>query len=78
MEVRSDWVAVGSKLEPTEYSILLCTGGPAVKVMGQLDEHREPTTAALYHQDWFTPWILYTEADETVLMKFVSYFYFGE
>lgn len=41
---------------PTEYRILLCTGGPACQIAGQLNEHCEPETAVMQVQDWFQPW----------------------
>ena len=41
--VRSAWSEPGSELQPVEYKILLCTGGPAVRIRGDLSEHCEPT-----------------------------------
>jgi hypothetical protein len=75
--IRSGWVEVGKLLEAEEYELLLTTGGPAVRIRGQLN-CGEPVTAELQHQDWFKPWQTYHEADEKVLLSFVSYFYFGE
>ena len=47
VEVRSGWRTLNSPdgAEPCEYRILLCTGGPAVQIVGQLSEHNEPETA---------------------------------
>lgn len=59
VEVRSGWVTPGAEMIPEEYSILLCTGGPAVRIIGRLSEHGEPTSAALQYQDWDTPWTDY-------------------
>jgi hypothetical protein len=60
VEVRSDWHAPGSDDNtPSEYRILLCIGGPACQVVGNLSEHGEPETARIEHQDWFTPWMEY-------------------
>lgn len=42
VQVRSVWCAPGSKMDPAEFEILLCTGGPAVRVIGELDHHNEP------------------------------------
>jgi hypothetical protein len=65
VEVRSDWYTPGGHDQtkhnvyvdrPAEYRILLCTGGPAVQIVGTLSEHSEPETAHLEVQDWFTPW----------------------
>ena len=69
-----------SELRPYGYELLLCTGGPAVRIVGTLDRHCEPETARLEVQDWGTPW---TEIDcDTVelgaLMAYAQCFYFGE
>src|SRR5215472_6148639 len=55
ISVRSDWQAPGSLFEPNEYRLLLCWGGPSVRVIGDLDGG-DPVTAHLEYQDWFTPW----------------------
>jgi hypothetical protein len=61
IEVRSDWIRANdwhtTPLKPFEYRILLCTGGPAVQLVGTLSEHGVPETAQLEVQDWFTSWI---------------------
>src|SRR3990167_4675473 len=60
--VRSDWHIPGDMdNKPTEYKILLCTGGPAVRIIGTLDEYGQPETAEIEYQDWFTPWVRYTD-----------------
>lgn len=79
-EVRSDWEMPGAELTPGEYKILLCTGGPAVQIIGDLNEHGDPVTAELQHQDWFTPWEhSYTDAgddrgpiDEAILLNYAG------
>ena len=60
--VRTDWIDLGNS-ESTdntyaEYQILLCTGGPAVKIEGTLDEG-SPDDADLYYCDWGTSWTPY-------------------
>lgn len=77
VEVRSDWQGVGETLEPTEFTILLTTGGPAVRIMGELDRN-EPSRAWLEVQDWGTPWTRYFDADQDVLLAYSRCFYFGE
>jgi hypothetical protein len=95
VEVRSDWYTPGQLPDarsPSEYRILLCTGGPAVQIIGELNEHREPETARLQVQDWFQPWTDYrpinpddhtfttridTKAEE-ILLAYARCFYFGE
>ena len=56
ISVRSGWSGLGSKLEAEEYAILLCTGGPAVRLTGDFDRWGTPRTATLEYQDWYTPW----------------------
>lgn len=83
VSVRSDWYSLGDEEDfskPAEYKILLCTGGPAVRVKGRLDEHQQPETAQLEYQDWGTPWTRYplTEEDISALLTYAGCFYFGE
>lgn len=57
VEVRSRWYVPGEREEaPAEYRILLTTGGPALQMIGELNEHGEPESAWLEYQDWGTPW----------------------
>lgn len=77
VQVRSGWSGVGEPLEPSEYEILLCWGGPAVRIVGELNEYKEPETANLEFQDWSISW----EGcyfDEDVLLQYARQFYFGE
>lgn len=67
-----------SDSKPDEYEILLCTGGPAVRIVGNLSEHCEPETARIEFQDWYTPWQEWTGASESVLLEYAKEFYFGE
>jgi hypothetical protein len=93
VEVRTGWFAPGvpPAQELAEYRILLCTGGPAVQITGELAEHGEPETARLEMQDWFLPWTEYrptapaphgeTHIDakaEEILLAYARQFYFGE
>ena len=68
VEVRSGWVSLtdwgylkrdASSIEAAEYKILLTTGGPALRIIGELDQYGEPETARLEYQDWGTPWTEY-------------------
>jgi hypothetical protein len=79
VEVRCEWHAPGSESEDTEYNILLCTGGPAARIVGGL-ERGQPTTARFEYQDWFKPW---TEAQTTseqnsTMLEWAQVFYFGD
>lgn len=75
--VRSDWTAPGQTMEANEFCILLCTGGPAVRIVGELDRG-SPVRAWIEYQDWGTPWTQYFDADQDVLVRYASMFYFGE
>lgn len=94
VEVRSDWHAPGEQAlgGNGEYCILLCTGGPAVRVVGELT-CGEPETARMEVQDWFTPWVEFRPiADkaehakdkfsgydsEPILLDYARCFWFGE
>lgn len=59
IEVRSDWQSMGETLEPAEFCILLTTGGPAVRIVGELN-NGEPSRPRLQVQDWGTPWTDYS------------------
>ena len=81
IQVRSDWVDPyrwnGPGLKAAEYEILLMTGGPAVRIIGSLDEHGEPDRARLQYQDWGTPWTeLLNPRDTETLVTYASTFYF--
>ena len=101
VEVRSAWVSVrnwsrahGDQAAPAEYQILLCTGGPACRIVGTLNEHCEPETAVMEIQDWFTPWTAYCpdmpehgedqpglpehSNPEEVMLAYARCFWFGE
>ncbi len=78
VEVRSDWQSLGEELEAAEFCILLCTGGPAVRITGSL-RNGEPDTAILEHQDWGTPWTARhcDEKESEALLTYARQFYFG-
>jgi len=81
VEVRSDWHSPGADDDECgEYNILLCTGGPAVRIVGDLNKWKEPESARLEYQDWFTPWENYylNGNDEEKLVAYARCFYFGE
>jgi hypothetical protein len=81
VEVRSDWTAVSSPMTASEFRILITWGGPAVQIVGQLNDHNEPATATLQSQDWFLPWRDWVSPDDTadaILIEYARCFYFGE
>ena len=79
VEVRSGWHEPGGDSDPGEYCILLCTGGPAVRVIGRLGAFSEPESARLQYQDWFTEWqeLVLSHEDYETLLTYARTFYFG-
>lgn len=75
IEYRSGWTMQGDKMEAQEYCMLLATGGPAVRIVGEV-EHEEAKTATLQVQDWGTPWtdVKLSEDDQDILMEYVGQF----
>lgn len=79
VQVRSGWTDPGATFEAEEFEILLSTGGPALRILGELDEHKQPSRAWLEYQDWGTPWTHhYVEGFTDTLLTFSQQFYFGE
>lgn len=78
IKVRTGWYSIGERPDSFEFNILLTTGGPAVRIMGELDDNREPARAWLEVQDWGTPWTRYFDASQAVLLAYARCFYFGE
>jgi hypothetical protein len=79
VEVRSDWYSPGEEVRPSEFTILLCTGGPAVRIIGELNQYNEPESARIEYQDWFTKWteMPLTSDEERIVLVYCSCFYFG-
>ena len=79
--IRADWHSPGDGADvDLEYKILLCTGGPAVRIIGSLDPWKQPDSVQIEYQDWGTPWTeLYTNSEEEeALLTYARQFYFGE
>lgn len=82
VEVRSGWHVPGRAAAiPEEFQILLCWGGPAVRLIGTLNQHGEPDSVAMQVQDWFQSWTDFTpvteDDDNGVLLTYARCFYFG-
>ena len=79
IEVRSDWHAPGDTdgNSPSEFQILLCCGGPAVRIRGEIGNYGQPSRAWMEFQDWGTPWTEYFSASQETLLAYCSNFYFG-
>ena len=93
VQVRTDWHTPSTeRTDPAEFEILLCTGGPAVRLVGDLDQYAEPYHARIEHQDWGTPWTEYRphfdpdpatitgelNAYQETLLAYARQFWFGE
>ena len=80
VEVRSDWHTPGEDAEASEYCILITTGGPAARIVGDLGAYNQPSSARFEYQDWFKPWteVQTDSADDAVMLTYAQQFYFGE
>jgi len=83
VEVRSEWHSPGSRDSGgiSEFKILLCWGGPAVQLIGELDDYMQPCDVRLQFQDWFIGWTDHFPKDENadeILLEYCQQFYFGE
>lgn len=80
VQVRSDWHDLGDTPEAAEFNILLCTGGPAVRILGELRDERV-YSCRLQHQDWGTPWtdvVSLTTSQRKSLGWYCEQFYWGD
>ncbi len=81
VQVRCPWQSPGEEaVKPDQYNILLCTGGPAVRIIGTLSEYLEPDSAHMQYQDWGTPWTDYplTSEEEAIVLEYAQQFYYEE
>jgi len=82
IEVRSGWTPINElreSLVPAEYNIVLCTGGPAVRIIGELhEEGGVPCSAVLEYQDWGTLWtnLWVGPEDAEALLRYANCFCF--
>ena len=79
VEFRSGWYSSPEdETKAEEFKILLSTGGPALRVIGELDDYG-PVNPKLQFQDWGTPWTDFeiTEDQQKALNWFCNCFYFG-
>jgi hypothetical protein len=80
--VRDGWRAPGAKAEDgaEEYEILLSTGGPALRLVGDLDGGEPNAWPRLEWQDWGTPWTEYepARAFRKEMQAWASCFYFED
>lgn len=77
VQVRGGWHDIGvTDAEDEEFEILLSTGGPAARIIGDLGMHNAPEDVQLQYQDWFTPWesVGLSSEDRDVLAAYCEYF----
>ena len=79
VEFRSGWSTNPEQLEIEEFKILLSWGGPALRVIGDLDKYKQPENIKMQFQDWGTPWTDFeiTESQQKALNWFCDIFYCG-
>lgn len=83
VQVRAGWYTPGDRqrddASAEEFEILLCTGGPAVRIVGELDRG-EPSRPRIQYQDWGTPWTEYfpTSEQRDALQTYCEQFYYGD
>ena len=82
--VRSGWHFPGTpEQQPEEFEILLSTGGPACRIIGELDRGsvawQSGCRPVMQHQEWFKPWTeISYDIDTNALLWFCEQFYYGE
>lgn len=76
VEVRSSWHSPGEPGEPDEFRIVLCTGGPHVEFVGDLNRG-EPSSVRCLYRDWGTSGELF-DFDHDAALTYCRQFYFGE
>ena len=80
VQVRSGWQNLGEPLTAAEYEILLRTGRPAVRIIGDLDQYGQPDRARLQHQDGGAPWQEYSThgEDNATILAYAQELFYGE
>ena len=82
--VRSGWTTAAEPfiLNPAEFRIDLSTGGPACRIVGDLDMYGTPApeSTRIEGQGWGTPWLpIDTDGEHrSALDWFTGLFYYGE
>ena len=79
VEVRAEWHAQGERnVPPNEFQILLCTSGPAVRILGEFCDGGVPCDAHLEYSDWGTPCTDYHDrSSEDTLLEYAAFFFEG-
>lgn len=77
VEVRTGWHTPGESGEPDEFRIVLCTGGPHVEFVGDLNRYGEPDRVRCMFTDWGESGELF-DFDHDAALTYCRQFYFGE
>lgn len=79
VEVRSRWYELGDEnVGAEEFRILLCTGGPHVELLGDLD-NGQPSRVRVTYQGWGESGEYFPTSEERdALETYCQQFYFGE
>lgn len=82
VQVRGGWYTPGGeKPDAEEFEIMLSTGGPALRIIGDIDGVGGASGGVLQWQDWGTPWTDYrdtSDEEDEAISAFVGLFYMGE
>ena len=83
VEFRNGWYSdlyhLKGVTEPIEFKILLSWGGPALRIIGEIEENYA-VNPKMQFQDWGTPWTdleIKSENQQNALNWFCNCFYFG-
>lgn len=77
---RSGWSNDPKNLQAEEAYILLCTGGPACRILCDVNYHGELERPRLEYQDWGTPWTELFDIsprDREALSTYIGFFSVG-
>ena len=78
VELRSGWARSKEEFEPEEFRIVLCTGGPHVELVGDLDRGT-PSRIRVLCRGWGTSGEYFPSSEESkALTTYCAQFYFGE
>lgn len=69
VEFRSGWITQGEEMTPEEFRIVLCTGGPHVELVGDVDGSR----IRVLYRDWDESGELF-DFDRNAVTEYVGYF----
>lgn len=73
VQFRSGWASCPEDLNAEEFQILLCTGGPAVRLMGELGFDGDVARVWMEFQDWGTPWTQFFDVDTDALTAYAQW-----